>query len=530
MSSLFPAFDLAPTALAVLGLPFLLKTAVRPWWASRTSRQTERWWPAVLTVGVAVLLAAAALAAWLPGDLPWRPSAIVWHALAACSTGVAIAVAAGVQRRGRHGARPRLQQAIAIAWLVLVPLTWQWDRATRHHHTAPPEANDVRASQLRPLTADELGTRNAGTRPPAGQCTLQASQAEGGGPVLLATYGRGVGGASERLATPGLWRERSATLIGFGDGQLGLQDNTGLVRRTGWGWQLDVPPSWTREQVEAAHDAERAERARLAERSGREAAWRHIEVQRSLLATTPPDPNAEAPLRLHSDSSFDRFDSPVVQKALAAAQLNCARSTQSRSGWQCTSTSDGAVCPVQHLSELCPVVGRRVVGDVLNLQEGVAPTATGSDTAWFLFRARPAACVLMSRRLSDAGVRAASGPGLVTCDPSPADPSHPVPVLTAELAYPTETERSRLDDRARDLRAAYDQALRAPRAPSVEPLPRRIDALTESELACDPAQGPCRRFQAHLVSDGTPLVIEERCSDDATAAAQSRFADPFFKR
>lgn len=530
MSALSLVSDLAPTALAVLGTAFLLKTVTVPWFASRRATRGARWAPAAALVAVPLALLAAVAAAWLPSALPWRASAVAWHALAFATAGLAIAIAVGVARQGRRGAWPRAQQVLAIAWGVLVPLTWQWDHWTRHHHRAPEAAHDVRASQLRPLTPAELGARAPTDRPAAGQCRLQVGVPGTAMPVLLATYGRGTGSAQDRLGAPTVWRDHGATLVGFGDGSLGLQDNTGLVRRTGLGWQLDVPSAWTWDQVQAAHDAHRAETARRAERAAREAAWRQVDQLRALLATTPPDANAEVPLRLQPDSSFDRFESPVVRQALAAAGMRCERASASRTGWQCTGPGDAGTCPVVYLSDLCPTVSRRTAGEVLNLQAGVAPAATGSDTAWFLFRARPAACVLFSRRIGDAAVRAARGPAQVTCDPSPSDPERPVPVLTADLAYPSESERSRLDDRARDLRAAYDDALRAVPPPEVVPQPRRLHALTDGETACDATTGPCRRFDAHLVADGSPLVIEERCSDATTAAAQSRFADPYFKR
>ena len=517
------------TGLAVLWGLFVLKTLAFPWFSSRRRQRADSWLTGVAFAALALAVGAAVSAAAGLWPATWIASAIVWQALSVATVGVALGVAAGVLKHGKAGAWPRVQQAMALAWLLLVPATAQWDRLTRHHHTRPPSLEDVRGSQLRPLTAAEIGDRLAGTPPPPGQCQLEVTRPGETVPVLFAAYGRGSGDPRDRLTAPAAWRDRSATFIGLGDGSLGLQDNVGLVRRTGLGWQLDVAQPWTWAQVQSAHAAHQVEAARQAERAGREAAWRAVDNQRRLLTTTPPDPNAESPLRLQPDSAFERLASPVVARALAAAQLTCTRSAASPSGWQCTNTREAWICPVILLSSLCEAPGRRLAGEVLNLQAGVPTEETGSDTSWFLFKARPAACVLLSRRLSDSAVRAASGPALLTCDATGADPDLPVPVLTAELPYPTESERSRLDDKVRDLRSAYDDALRGPRGPATDPLPFRINAMTDGEIACDAAAGPCRRFTAHLVADGAPLEVTERCSDPATAAAQSRFGDPFFK-
>gem|GEM_PF-3264459 len=517
------------TALMVAWGLFVLKTLVFPWFASRRRQRSDGWLTGTAFTVLALAVGAAVSVAVGQRPATWVASAVAWQALSVATVGVAALVAVGLLKHGRAGAWPRVQQATALAWVLLVPATAQWDRLTRHHHTSPSSVQDVRASQLRPLTVAEIGNHLADAAPPAGQCHLRVTRPGDAAPLMFAAYGRGTGAPRDRLTAPAAWRDRSATFIGLGDGSLGLQDNVGLLRRAGLGWQLDVARPWTWEQVQAAHAAHQVEAARQAERSGREAAWRTVEGQRRLLATTPPDPNAESPLRLQPDSAFERLASPVVTRALAAAQLSCTRVTGSPSGWQCTNTREAWVCPVTLLSSLCESPGRRVAGEVLNLQAGVAPEDTDSDTSWFLFKARPAACVLLSRRLADSAVRAASGTGLLTCDASGADPDLPVPVLTAELPYPSESERSRLEDRARDLRSAYDDALRGGRAPASEPLPFRINAMTDDEVACDTTAGPCRRFSAHLVADGAPVEITERCSDPATATAQSRFADPFFK-
>lgn len=517
------------TGLVVLWGLFLLKTLFFPWFTSRRRLQSEGWLPGVAFAALALAVGAAVSAALGQWPATWVASAVAWQALSLATLGVALLVAVGLLRRGKAGAWPRVQQVMALAWLVLVPATAQWDRLTRHHHTRPPGLQDVRASQLRPLTAAEVGKPLADVQPPAGQCQLRVTRPGEVAPVLFAAYGRGAGEPRDRLSAPAVWRERSAVFIGLGDGSLGLQDNVGLLRRAGLGWQLDVAQPWTWEQVQSAHAAHQVEAARQAERAGREAAWRAVDNQRRLLTTTPPDPNAESPLRLRPDSAFERLESPVVARALAAAQLTCTRSGGSPSGWQCANTREAWICPVILLSSLCEAPGRRVAGEVLNLQAGVPDGETGSDTSWFLFKARPAACVLLSRRLADSAVRAASGPALLTCDATGADPDLPVPVLTAELPYPSESERSRLDDKARDLRSAYEDALRDAHGPAMEPLPFRINAMTDGEIACDATAGPCRRFTAHLLADGSPLEVTERCSDPATAVAQSRFADPFFK-
>lgn len=517
------------TGLVVLWGLFLLKTLFLPWFSSRRRLQSEGWLPGVAFTVLALAVGAAVSVALGQRPATWVASAVAWQALSVATVGVAMLVAVGLLQRGKAGAWPRVQQVMALAWLVLVPATGQWDRLTRHHHTSLPGPQDVRASQLRPLTSAEIGKPLADAQPPAGQCQLRVTRPGEAAPVLFAAYGRGSGDPRDRLSAPAVWRERSAAFIGLGDGSLGLQDNVGLVRRTGLGWQLDVAQPWTWEQVQSAHAAHQVEAARQAERAGREAAWRAVDNQRRLLTTTPPDPHAESPLRLRPDSAFERLESPVAARALAAAQLTCTRSAGSPTGWQCANTREAWICPVILLSSLCEAPGRRVTGEVLNLQAGVPDGETGSDTSWFLFKARPAACVLLSRRLSDSAVRAASGPALLTCDATGADPDLPVPVLTADLPYPTESERSRLDDKVRDLRSAYDDALRGARGPATEPLPFRINAMTDDEIACDAASGPCRRFTAHLVADGSPVEVTERCSDPATAAAHSRFADPFFK-
>jgi len=454
------------TCFLLLWAAFVLKTLVFPWFASRRRQRADGWLTGVAFAVLGLAVGAAVSVAIGQRPATWVASAIAWQALSIATVGVAGLVAVGVLKHGRSGAWPRVQQAMALAWLLLVPATAQWDRLTRHHHTSAPDVRDVRGSQLRPLNTNDIADRVADVAPPAGQCHLRVTRPGETAPVLFAAYGRDAGSPRDRLTAPAAWRDRSAAFIGLGDGSLGLQDNTGLLRRAGLGWQLDVARPWTWDQVQAAHAAHQVEAARQAERAGREAAWRAVDNQRRLLTTTPPDPNAESPLRLQPDSAFERLGSPVVARALAAAQLTCTRAGGSPSGWQCTNPREAWICPVTLLSSLCEAPGRRVVGEVLNLQAGVAPEDTGSDTSWFLFKARPAACVLLSRRLADSAVRAASGPATLTCDATGADPELPVPVLTADLPYPSESERSRLDDRARDLRSAYDDALRGPRAPS----------------------------------------------------------------
>lgn len=526
------AYETGVVVLAVvscIGFVFAVKTLFAPWFATRSGRRSASW-PLGLALAFGAVALSAVLVAVVGPDTPgWRVSAIAWNALVLATLGTGVAVVCGLVLHGRDGALPRVQQGLAIAWLVLVPLTTQWDRLTRHHHVEPPGADDVRSVQLRALTAAEAGPRLADRRPAAGQCTLRVSRSGDEAPWLMALYGRDTGAPQDRLTAPAAWRGRGATLIGLADGTLGLQDNGGLVRRNGLNWQLDVGRPWSWSQVEAAHAAYLTEAARRAELAGREAAWRAADKQLQLIGHTVPDPHAESPLRLQPESAFDRLEAPVPARALADAGLVCTRSMTASSGWQCTDTRAAWICPVVHLSSLCEVPGRRLAGTVINLQAGVPAGDTGSDTSWFLFRANPPACVLLSRRLSDAAVRARSGDGLVTCDTTGTDPTRPVPTLVAHLPMPTESDRSHLADRVRDLRSVLDDAARAVQPPAATPLPYRVNAITRGELDCDATAGPCRRFAAELVSDGTPIEIAERCSDGTTAAAHSRFTDPLFK-
>ena len=515
--------------VSVAGTAFLLKTIFIPWFATRRARRATSWPRGLAVAFGSVALAAVAVAALAPAGGAWRASSIVWNALVLATLGAGIAIVYGLARQGRDGALPRLQQGLAIAWLVLVPATAQWDRHTRHHHIEPPGDDDVRSVQLRPLTAAEAGSRLADERPAAGQCTLRASRPGDKGPWLIAVYGQTVGTAQDRLTDPSAWRDRSATLIGLGDGLLGLQDNGGLVRRGGLNWQLDVARPWSWPQVEAAHAAHLAEAAQASQRHNLESAWKAAEAELQLMAGIVPEGQAQGPLRLQPESAFERLAAPVPSRALADAGLGCRPSMDAPSGWQCTDSRSAWTCPVVHLSTLCEVPGRPLTGTVINLQAGVAREQTGSDTSWFLFRSSRPACVLLSRRLPDAAVRARSGDAVLTCDATGTDPTRPVPTLMANLPMPTDSDRIRLAERVRDLRAQLDAAAHTVQAPAGPPLPYRINALTRRELGCDAGAGPCRRFAAELVSDGTPVEIAERCSDEATAAAYSRFSDPLFK-
>lgn len=55
------------------------------------------------------------------------------------------------------------------------------------------------------------------------------------------------------------------------------------------------------------------------------------------------------------------------------------------------------------------------------------------------------------------------------------------------------------------------------------PEPYRLNVVTDEEIACDTSVPHCRRFRAHLVADGAPVELEERCSDRNAPSSFSAF-------
>lgn len=246
---LLPVFLLAALGLFMLACGVLIPALMKAWAIPARGSLWVGVALAAALIGVSALVIVATGAASTAA--PLRASPLVWRSLALATALAVVLIVARHALGATNATLPRLLRALAVSWVLLLPLAWLWDGWTNQYRPVQRTAFDAPLSLLRLLRADELGAELSSAMPAVDTCVLRV-RPPGAKPdefFAIARYRRRTVGQA-REETPEAWQGESVMLVGLPGETVGASTYMGLSRVSFrvWQWQsLELwPPKYRR--------------------------------------------------------------------------------------------------------------------------------------------------------------------------------------------------------------------------------------------------------------------------------------------